>query len=71
MLPYFNNDRQLLLKTIQLIDYKIKKVGLVRRLYLRSKLFFVQCTRIKTRNNNFTKIFIHINSGFFNRINSK
>ena len=40
MLPYFNNDKQLLLKTIQLIDYKIKKVGLFKRLYLRGKLFF-------------------------------
>jgi hypothetical protein len=40
MLPYFNNDKQLLLKTIQLVDHKIKKVGLVRRLYLRGKLFF-------------------------------
>jgi len=40
MLPYFNNDKQLLLKTIQLVDHKIKKVGLVRRLYLRAKIFF-------------------------------
>ena len=40
LLPYFNNDKQLLLKTIQLVDHKIKKVGLVRRLYLRGKLFF-------------------------------
>jgi hypothetical protein len=40
MLPYFNNDTQLLLKTIQLVDHKIKKVGLARRLYLRAKFFF-------------------------------
>ena len=40
LLPYFNNDKQLLLKTIQLVDHRIKKVGLVRRLYLRGKLFF-------------------------------
>jgi hypothetical protein len=40
LLPYFNNDRQLLLKTIQLVNHKIKKVGLVRRLYLRGRLFF-------------------------------
>jgi hypothetical protein len=40
MLPYFNNDKQLLLKTIQLVDHKIKKVGLSRRLYLRAKIFF-------------------------------
>ena len=40
MLPYFNNDKQLLLKTIQLVDHKIKKVGLVRRLYLRANIFF-------------------------------
>ena len=40
MLPYFNNDKQLLLKTIQLVDHKIKKVGLARRLYLRAKIFF-------------------------------
>jgi hypothetical protein len=40
MLPYFNNDTQLLLKTIQLVDHKIKKVGLARRLYLRAKIFF-------------------------------
>jgi hypothetical protein len=40
MLPYFNNDKQLLLKTIQLVDHKIKKVGLIRRLYLRAKIFF-------------------------------
>ena len=39
LLPYFNNDKQLLLKTIQLVDHSIKKVGLVRRLYLRGKLF--------------------------------
>jgi hypothetical protein len=42
MLPYFNNDKQLLLKTIQLIDHKIKKVGLFKRLYLRGRLFFYQ-----------------------------
>ena len=35
LLPYFNNDKQLLLKTIQLVDHRIKTVGLVRRLYLR------------------------------------
>ena len=40
LLPYFNNDKQLLLKTIQLVDHRIKKVGLIRRLYLRGKLFF-------------------------------
>ena len=40
LLPYFNNDKQLLLKTIQLVDHKIKKVGLARRLYLRAKIFF-------------------------------
>ena len=40
MLPYFNNDKQLLLKTIQLVDHKIKKVGLARRLYLRANIFF-------------------------------
>ena len=40
LLPYFNNDKQLLLKTLQLVDHRIKKVGLVRRLYLRGKLFF-------------------------------
>ena len=40
LLPYFNNDKQLLLKTIQLVDHKIKKVGLFKRLYLRGKLFF-------------------------------
>ena len=40
LLPYFNNDKQLLLNTIQLVDHRIKKVGLVRRLYLRGKLFF-------------------------------
>ena len=40
MLPYFNNDKQLLLKTIQLVDHKIKKVGVIRRLYLRAKIFF-------------------------------
>ena len=40
LLPYFNNDKQLLLKTIQLVDHKIKKVGLIKRLYLRGKLFF-------------------------------
>ena len=40
MLPYFNNDTKLLLKTIQLVDHKIKKVGLARRLYLRAKIFF-------------------------------
>ena len=40
MLPYFNNDKQLLLKTIQLVDHKIKKVVLIRRLYLRAKIFF-------------------------------
>ena len=39
LLPYFNNDKQLLLKTIQLVDHRIRKVGLVRRLYLRGKLF--------------------------------
>ena len=41
LLPYFNNDKQLLLKTIQLVDHKIKKVGLFKRLYLRGNLFFV------------------------------
>jgi hypothetical protein len=40
-LPYFNNDKQLLLKTIQLVDHKIKKVGLFKRLYLRTRLFFL------------------------------
>ena len=40
MLPYFKNDKQLLLKTIQLVDHKIKKVGLIRRLYLRAKILF-------------------------------
>ena len=40
LLPYFNNDKQLLSKTIQLVDHKIKKVGLFKRLYLRGKLFF-------------------------------
>ena len=40
LLPYFNNDKQLLLKTIQLVDHRIKKVGLIRRLYLRAKIFF-------------------------------
>jgi hypothetical protein len=40
LLPYFNNDKQLLLKIILLVDHRIKKVGLVRRLYLRGKLFF-------------------------------
>ena len=40
LLPYFNNDKQLLLKTIQLVDHRIKKVGLIKRLYLRGKLFF-------------------------------
>ena len=39
MLPYFNNDKQLLLKTIQLVDHKIKKVGWARRSYLRAKNF--------------------------------
>ena len=50
MLPYFNNDRQLLLKTIQLIDHKVKKVGLFKRLYLRGKLFFCQ-TSLNTKVN--------------------
>ena len=41
LLPYFNNDKQLLLKTIELVDHRIKKVGLIRRLYLRCKFCFV------------------------------
>ena len=40
LLPYFNNDKQLLLKTIQLVNHRIKKVGLIRRLYLRAKICF-------------------------------
>ena len=41
LLPYFNNDKQLLLKTIELVEHKIKKVGLFKRLYLRTRLFFL------------------------------
>ena len=51
LLPYFNNDKQLLLKTIQLVDHRIKKVGLIRRLYLRAKIFFVIRTQIPKRVN--------------------
>jgi hypothetical protein len=40
MLPYFIHDKQLLLKTIQLVDHRIKKVGLFKRLYFRAKFFF-------------------------------
>ena len=40
MKPYFKNDGELLLKTIELVEHKIKKVGLFKRLYLRGKLFF-------------------------------
>ncbi len=38
-MPYFNNDKQLLLKTIQLVDDRIRKVDLIKRLYLRGKHF--------------------------------
>ena len=48
LLPYFNNDKQLLLKTIQLVDHKIKKVGLFKRLYLRGKLFL--SSKLKYKN---------------------
>ena len=41
LLPYFNMDKQLLLKTIELVEHKIKKVGLFKRLYLRTRLFFL------------------------------
>lgn len=47
LLPYFNNDKQLLLKTIQLVEHKIKKVGLFKRLYLRTRLFFWAPTNTK------------------------
>ena len=40
MLPYFINDKQLLMKTIQLVDHRVKKVGLMKRLYFRFKIFF-------------------------------
>ena len=58
LLPYFNNDKQLLLKTIQLVDHRIKKVGLVRRLYLRGKLFFVFRTQIPKRISHIKTFFI-------------
>ena len=51
LLPYFNNDKQLLLKTIQLVDHRIKNVGLIRHLYLRAKIFFIIRTQIPKRVN--------------------
>ena len=57
LLPYFNNDKQLLLKTIQLVDHRIKKVELIRRLYLRAKIFFVIRTQIPKRISHSKKLF--------------
>jgi len=50
LLPYFNNDKQLLLKTIQLVDHKIKKVGLIKRLYLRARQTFFLSSELKYQN---------------------
>jgi hypothetical protein len=50
LLPYFNNDKQLLQKTMQLVDHKVKKVGLIKRLYLRAKIFFCN-PNINTKTN--------------------
>ena len=40
MLPYFRNDLQLLNKTIELLQHKVKKSSLMKRLYQRAKNVF-------------------------------
>jgi hypothetical protein len=40
LMPYFNNDRQLLLKTIQLVNHKIKKGRISQKIIFEREAFF-------------------------------